>query len=224
MSRDGTDSHLQPLRGHVRCGHRGQGGQVRLDPRRQGGPFQPGLPLPQGLCPPGPAQRPSTASATPSAAPSPASLASAGTRPSTRWRRVSAPSRRSTAGAPSASISATPPSTTWAPPSTALLSPGPSARATASRPPRWMNPTASRPSPCSATSCSRPIPDLDCTDFLLILGANPAVSNGSLMTAPGVGSLHRGHPGPAAGRWCSSIPRRSETAALASAHHLPSNT
>jgi anaerobic selenocysteine-containing dehydrogenase len=31
-----------------------------------------------------------------------------------------------------------------------------------------------------------PIPDLDRTDFFLILGANPAVSNGSLMTAPGM--------------------------------------
>ncbi|HEY7785341.1 MAG TPA: molybdopterin-dependent oxidoreductase [Pyrinomonadaceae bacterium] len=32
-----------------------------------------------------------------------------------------------------------------------------------------------------------PIPDIDRTNFFLILGANPAVSNGSLMTAPGVG-------------------------------------
>lgn len=31
-----------------------------------------------------------------------------------------------------------------------------------------------------------PIPDVDRTDFLLIIGANPAVSNGSLMTAPGI--------------------------------------
>ncbi|NOY24703.1 MAG: molybdopterin-dependent oxidoreductase [Oligoflexia bacterium] len=31
-----------------------------------------------------------------------------------------------------------------------------------------------------------PVPDLDRTDHLLILGANPAVSNGSIMTAPGV--------------------------------------
>src|SRR5262245_48594747 len=31
-----------------------------------------------------------------------------------------------------------------------------------------------------------PVPDLDRTRFLLILGANPLVSNGSLMTAPGV--------------------------------------
>ncbi len=31
-----------------------------------------------------------------------------------------------------------------------------------------------------------PIPDVDRTDFLLVLGANPLVSNGSLMTAPGI--------------------------------------
>ncbi len=64
-----------------------------------------------------------------------------------------------------------------------------------------------------------PIPDLDRTDFLLILGANPAVSNGSLMTAPGVGKRieairARG------GKVVLIDPRRSETAALASAHHF----
>lgn len=31
-----------------------------------------------------------------------------------------------------------------------------------------------------------PVPDIDRTDFFLILGANPAVSNGSMMTAPGM--------------------------------------
>src|SRR6185503_20380049 len=30
------------------------------------------------------------------------------------------------------------------------------------------------------------VPDIDRTDYMLILGANPAVSNGSLMTAPDV--------------------------------------
>src|SRR5215470_6224740 len=36
------------------------------------------------------------------------------------------------------------------------------------------------------TSLSVPVPDLDRTDWLLVLGANPLVSNGSLMTAPDV--------------------------------------
>ena len=31
---------------------------------------------------------------------------------------------------------------------------------------------------------SVPVPDIDRTDYLLILGANPLVSNGSLWTAP----------------------------------------
>ncbi len=36
------------------------------------------------------------------------------------------------------------------------------------------------------TPLTIPVPDLDRTDFLLMLGANPLVSNGSLMTAPDV--------------------------------------
>ncbi len=36
------------------------------------------------------------------------------------------------------------------------------------------------------TGLSVPVPDLDRTDFLLVLGANPLASNGSLMTAPDV--------------------------------------
>lgn len=64
-----------------------------------------------------------------------------------------------------------------------------------------------------------PIPDLDRTDHLLIFGANPAVSNGSLMTAPGVTDRlaairARG------GRVVVIDPRRTETAALADAHHF----
>ena len=64
-----------------------------------------------------------------------------------------------------------------------------------------------------------PIPDLDRTDHLLILGANPAVSNGSLMSAPGASERitairERG------GRVVLIDPRRTETAALADAHHF----
>jgi anaerobic selenocysteine-containing dehydrogenase len=62
-----------------------------------------------------------------------------------------------------------------------------------------------------------PIPDLDRTEYLLILGANPAVSNGSLMSAPGVSERikrikERG------GRVVVLDPRRTETAQLASEH------
>jgi anaerobic selenocysteine-containing dehydrogenase len=62
-----------------------------------------------------------------------------------------------------------------------------------------------------------PIPDVDRTQFLLMLGANPIVSGGSLMTAPGFKKrLHalraRG------GRLVVVDPRRSETAQLADQH------
>lgn len=62
------------------------------------------------------------------------------------------------------------------------------------------------------------IPDLDRTDFLLMLGANPAVSNGSLCTAPGFPDRldairERG------GSVILIDPRRSETAAHATEHH-----
>jgi anaerobic selenocysteine-containing dehydrogenase len=62
-----------------------------------------------------------------------------------------------------------------------------------------------------------PIPDLDRTDHLLVLGANPSVSNGSLMTAPG--ARHRLRAIMArGGRVVVVDPRRTETAALASEH------
>ena len=62
-----------------------------------------------------------------------------------------------------------------------------------------------------------PVPDLDRTDYLLVLGGNPRVSNGSLMTAPDVGVrldaiIARG------GKVVVVDPRRSETAARASEH------
>jgi anaerobic selenocysteine-containing dehydrogenase len=64
-----------------------------------------------------------------------------------------------------------------------------------------------------------PLPDLDRTDFVLIFGANPAVSNGSLMTAPGVkkrlkGIQERG------GQVVVIDPRKSETAKIADRHHF----
>ncbi len=64
-----------------------------------------------------------------------------------------------------------------------------------------------------------PVPDIDRTDHFLILGANPAASNGSLMTAPGVmdriaAIRARG------GRVVVVDPRRTDTAAAADAHHF----
>ena len=62
-----------------------------------------------------------------------------------------------------------------------------------------------------------PIPDLDRTDYILVLGANPSVSNGSLMTAPG--ARHRLRAIVARGGTVVVVdPRCTETAALASEH------
>lgn len=62
-----------------------------------------------------------------------------------------------------------------------------------------------------------PVPDVERTDFMLIIGGNPVVSNGSMMTAPGFGKRMeeikaRG------GRVVVVDPRRTETAEKASAH------
>ena len=62
-----------------------------------------------------------------------------------------------------------------------------------------------------------PIPDIDRTDFFLILGGNPAVSNGSLMSAPDVAARLKTIRG-RKGRVVIVDPRRTETAALADKH------
>ncbi|MFT3807254.1 molybdopterin-dependent oxidoreductase [Arenimonas sp.] len=62
-----------------------------------------------------------------------------------------------------------------------------------------------------------PIPDVDRTDYFLMLGANPIASNGSLMTAPGIGKRLKALC--ARGKLVVLDPRRTETAAIASEHH-----
>ena len=62
-----------------------------------------------------------------------------------------------------------------------------------------------------------PVPDVERTDFMLVIGGNPVVSNGSMMTAPGFGRRMeeikaRG------GRVVVVDPRRTETADKASRH------
>ena len=64
-----------------------------------------------------------------------------------------------------------------------------------------------------------PVPDIDRTQHMLMFGANPAASNGSLMSAPGAmdrlaAIRARG------GRVIVVDPRRTETAALADEHHF----
>src|SRR3989440_3661122 len=63
-----------------------------------------------------------------------------------------------------------------------------------------------------------PIPDVDRTEFLLMLGANPAASNGSLMTAPGMSQRLKDIRA-RGGKVILIDPRRNETAALVD-HHL----
>jgi anaerobic selenocysteine-containing dehydrogenase len=64
-----------------------------------------------------------------------------------------------------------------------------------------------------------PVPDIDRTQYLLVIGANPVVSHGSLMTMPDApgrlkGVMARG------GKLVVIDPRRSETARIASEHHF----
>jgi len=62
-----------------------------------------------------------------------------------------------------------------------------------------------------------PVPDVDRTDFMMLIGANPLASNGSIMSAPGIkkrleGIQKRG------GKVVVVDPRRSETAQVADEH------
>jgi anaerobic selenocysteine-containing dehydrogenase len=66
---------------------------------------------------------------------------------------------------------------------------------------------------------SVPVPDIERSDFLLILGANPMVSNGSLWTVPDF----RGKAKELRARGGKIVvidPRRTETADIADAHHF----
>src|SRR5881628_2528890 len=69
------------------------------------------------------------------------------------------------------------------------------------------------------TLLSIPVPDLDRTDYLLVLGANPFVSNGSLMTAPDVAGRLRAIRR-RGGKVVVIDPRRTRTAAEATEHHF----
>ncbi|NNB44432.1 molybdopterin oxidoreductase family protein [Pseudomonas chlororaphis] len=62
-----------------------------------------------------------------------------------------------------------------------------------------------------------PIPDIDNTDFMLILGGNPLASNGSIMTVPDVEKRLKAIQG-RGGKVVVVDPRRSETAAMADQH------
>jgi anaerobic selenocysteine-containing dehydrogenase len=67
------------------------------------------------------------------------------------------------------------------------------------------------------SSLSLPVPDVDRTDFFLCVGANPVVSNGSVMTAPDMRGRLRALRA-RGGRLVVVDPRRTETAAEADEH------
>ena len=62
-----------------------------------------------------------------------------------------------------------------------------------------------------------PVPDLERTNYLMILGANPAVSNGSMMTAPGM-SVRLEEIRKRGGKVVLIDPRRNETARMVDRH------
>jgi len=62
-----------------------------------------------------------------------------------------------------------------------------------------------------------PVPDIDHTDFMLILGGNPLASNGSIMTVPDVEKRLKALKA-RGGQLVVVDPRRSETAAMADRH------
>jgi anaerobic selenocysteine-containing dehydrogenase len=66
-------------------------------------------------------------------------------------------------------------------------------------------------------SLSVPVPDIDRCDYLLVLGANPMVSNGSLFTVPDFRGRARALRA-RGGRLVVVDPRRSETAEIADRH------
>jgi anaerobic selenocysteine-containing dehydrogenase len=63
------------------------------------------------------------------------------------------------------------------------------------------------------------VPDIDRTDLMIVLGANPAASNGSMWTVPNFRGRAKALKS-RGGRMVVIDPRRTETAALADEHHF----
>ncbi|MEP6342107.1 MAG: molybdopterin-dependent oxidoreductase [Maricaulaceae bacterium] len=64
-----------------------------------------------------------------------------------------------------------------------------------------------------------PVPDIDRTDHMIIMGANPLASNGSIMTSAGVTERLK-HIQSRGGKFVVIDPRHTETAKIASEHHF----
>lgn len=64
-----------------------------------------------------------------------------------------------------------------------------------------------------------PVPDVDRTDFMIIMGANPLASNGSMMTSAGI-TRRLKEIDERGGKFIVIDPRKTETANIASEHHF----
>ncbi len=64
-----------------------------------------------------------------------------------------------------------------------------------------------------------PVPDIDRTDYMIVMGANPMASNGSIMTSAGVSKRLRNIE-KRGGKFVVIDPRVTETAKIASEHHF----
>ncbi|GAA3921656.1 molybdopterin-dependent oxidoreductase [Litoribacillus peritrichatus] len=64
-----------------------------------------------------------------------------------------------------------------------------------------------------------PVPDIDRTDFFLMLGANPVASNGSIMTSPDIKNRIKAIQ-KRGGKIIVIDPRKTETAEMANKHHF----
>ncbi len=64
-----------------------------------------------------------------------------------------------------------------------------------------------------------PVPDVDRTDFMIIMGANPIASNGSIMTSAGIRERLKDIES-RGGQFVVLDPRETETAKIATAHHF----
>ena len=64
-----------------------------------------------------------------------------------------------------------------------------------------------------------PVPDIDRTDYMILMGANPVASNGSIMTSAGVQERLR-KIAERGGKTILIDPRRTETAKVTTEHHF----
>ena len=215
-----THLQLQPLRGALRHA-RLRGGQPRHGhPARSGGRLLARPHLPEG---PRAARAPRRSGPAPDPRPPRGRGLGAdllGRGPRRGGRPAPRDPRRATAATPSASTSATPPSTATA---------RPSARSSSRRrsaPKNRFDPNSQDSAP-RLFACLQvygdvsaiPVPDIDRTDYLLVLGANPAASMGSMMALGDARARLRGVR-ERGGRIVLFDPRRTETAAIADAHHF----